>query len=138
MTNKRFDSREQLYSLHLFLKMWWWQYILMATQGWRRRWSDLIENFGALLTICQEIGVICHLTLLKVFSDVMGVKLQRQRVASNPTHVNLLLFRKIPSHPLQLNSVNCRSVCRSPLGKKLTMLWSSSAVKPGMYWQSVV
>ena len=73
-------------ALHLFLKTWWWQYILMATVRWRRLWSCLVENFGALLTICQEIGVICHPTSPKFFGDVMSVKLRRQGVASNPTH----------------------------------------------------
>ena len=122
MTKKRFGPRERLYALQLFLKTWWWQYILMATLGWRRLWSCLIENFGALPTICQEIGVICHPTLLKFLGDVMSVELRRQGVASNPTHVNLLLFRNISSHPLQLTSVNCLSVCRSPLEKKWTMV----------------
>ena len=28
MTKKRFGSRERLCALELFLKMWWWQYIL--------------------------------------------------------------------------------------------------------------
>ena len=138
MTKKRFGSRERLCALQLFLKTWWWQYILMATLGWRRLWSCLIENFGALLTTCQGVGVICHPTLLKFLGDVVSVKLRRQGVASNPTHVNLLLFRSIPSHPLQLTFVNCPSVCRSPLGKRWTISWSSSAVKPGMYWQSLV
>ena len=138
MTKKRFGSRERLYALQLFLKTWWWQYILMATLGWGRLWSCLIQHFGALLTICQEIGAICHPTLLKFLGDVMSVKLRRQGVASNPTHVNLLLFRSIHPASLQLTSVNYLSVRRSPLGKKWTILWSSSAVKPGMYWQSLV
>ena len=68
-------------------------------------------------TICQEIGVICHQTLLKFLGDVMTVKLQRQVVVSNPTHVNLLPSRNVPSHPLQLTSGKCLSVCRSPLEK---------------------
>ena len=138
MTKKGFGSRERLYALQLFLKTWWWQYILMANLGWGILWSCLIENVGALLSICQEIGVICHLTLPKFLGDVINVKLRRQRVASNPTHVILLLSRNVPSHPVHLTSVYCPSVCRSPLGKKWTILWSLSAVKPGMYWQSLV
>ena len=138
MTKKRFCSRERLYALQLFLKTWWWQYNLMATVRWRRLCKCLIEDFGALPTICQVIAVICHPTLLKFLGDVMSVKLRRQGVASNPTHVNLLLSRNIPSHPSQLTSLNCMSVCRSPLGRKWTILWSSFAVKPGMYWQSLV
>ena len=125
-------------ALQLFLKPWWWQYILMATLGWGRLWSCLTETFCALHTICQEIGVICHPTLLKFFHDVMNVKLRRQGVVSDPTNVNLLLLRSIPSPPLKLTFVNCPSVCRSPPKKKWTILWLSSAVKPGMYWQSLV
>ena len=74
--------------------------VVVATLEWKRLWSCLIENFGALLTTCQEVGVIRHPTLLKFLGDVMSVKLRRQGVASNPTHVILLLFRSIPSHPL--------------------------------------
>ena len=48
----KFGSRERLCALPLFLKTCWSQYILMATLGWRRLWSCLIENFGALLTTC--------------------------------------------------------------------------------------
>ena len=117
MTKKRFGSRERLCALQVFLKTWWWQYILMATLRWRRLWSCLIENFGALPTTCQEVGVLCHPTLLKFLGHVMSVKPRRQGVASDPTHVNLLLFRSILSHPLQLTFSNCASVCRSPLEK---------------------
>ena len=124
MTKKRFGSRERLSALQLFSKTWWWQYILMAILGWGRLWSCLIESCDALPTICQEIGVICHPTWLKFLSDVMSVKLPRQGLVSNPTYVNLLLSRKILSHPLQLTSVNCLSVCRRPLDKKWTILWS--------------
>ena len=115
---RKFGSRERLCALQLFLKTWWWQYILMATIGWRRLWSSLIEHFGGLPTTCQEVGVICHPTLPKFLGDVMSVKPRRQGVASNPTHVILLLFRSIPSHPLQLTFVNCPSVCRSSLEKR--------------------
>ena len=138
MTKKRFGSRERLCDLQLYLKTWWWQYILMATLGWRRLWSCLIENLGALLTTCQGVGVICHPTLLKFLGDVMSVKLRRQGVASNATHVILLLFRSIRSHPLQLTFVNSPSVCRNPLEKGWTISWSLSVLKPGMYWQSLV
>ena len=58
-------------------------------------------------------------------------------MASKQTHVNLLLSRNIPSNPLQLTSVNGLSVCRSPLERRWTILWSSSAVKPGMYGPSL-
>ena len=138
MTKEIFGSRERLCALQLLLKMWWWQYILMATLWWRRLWSCLIVNFGALPTTYQEVGVICQPTLLKFLGDVMSVKPRRQGVASKPTHVNLLLFGSIPSDPLQLTFVNCLSVCRSPLQKKWIISWSSSAVKPGTYWQSLV
>ena len=74
---KRFGSRETLCALQLFLKTWCWQYILMATLGWRRLWSCLIENFGALLTTCQEVGVDGHPRLLKFLGDVMSVSARR-------------------------------------------------------------
>ena len=131
MTKKRFGSRERLCALRLFMKTWQSQYIVMATLGWRRLWSCLIEGFGGLPTICQQIGVICHPTLLKFVGDLMSVKLRRQGVASNLTHVNLLLSSNTSSDPLQSTSVNCLSVCTSTLEKKWTILWSSSAVKPG-------
>ena len=118
----RFGSRERMCALQLFLKMWLWQYILMTTLGWRRLWNCLIEKFGALLTICQEIGVIFHPTSLKFLGDVMSVKLGMQGVASKPTHVNLLLSSNIPSHPLQLTSVDCPSVCSSRMEKKMDYL----------------
>ena len=63
MTKKRFGSGERLCALQLFLKSWWWQYILMATLGWRRLWSCLIENFGALRNLSPDIAKIlgrCH------------------------------------------------------------------------------
>ena len=118
MTKKRFGSRERLCALQHFLKTWWWQYILMATLGWRRLWSCLIEKFGDLPTTCQEVGIISHPTLLRFLGDVRSVKPRRQGVASNPTHANLLLFRSILSHPLQLTFLNCPTVCRSPLEKR--------------------
>ena len=118
MTKKKFGSRERLCALQLFLKTWWWQYILMATLGWRRLWSCLIGNFRALLMTCQEVGLICHPTLLKFLGDVMSVKPGREGVASNPTPVKMLLFRSILSLPVQLTFVDCPSVCRSPLEKR--------------------
>ena len=102
------------------------------------RVEKTVENFDVLPTIGQGIGVISQRTLLEFFRDVVSVKLRRQGVATNLTRVNLFLIRNIPSHPLQLTSVKCPIVCRSPLGKKWTILWSSSAVKPGMYWQYLV
>ena len=90
MTKKRLGSRERLRALQLFLETWWWQYIIMVKLGWRRLWSCLIEHFDALPTTCQEVDVICQMTLLKFLGDVMSVKPRRQGVASNPTHVNLL------------------------------------------------
>ena len=33
---RKFRSRERFYALQLFLKTWWWQYILMTTIGSRR------------------------------------------------------------------------------------------------------
>ena len=138
MTKKRFASREKWCALQLLLKTWWWQYILMATLGRRRLLSCLIENFGALPTTCQEVGIICHPTLLKFLGDVMSVQPRRQGVASNATHLNLLLFRSSLSQPLQLTFVNCPSVCRSPLEKRWTISWSLSAVKPCMYSESLV
>ena len=50
-------------------------------------------------------------------------------------------FAPVPQYPLTsltIDFLNCPSVCRSPVEKRWTISWSSSAVKQGMYWQSLV
>ena len=61
-------------------------------------------------------------TLLKFLGNVMSVKPRRQGVASNPTHVNLLLFCSILSHPLQLTFVKLPKCQQSCTAKKVDYL----------------
>ena len=45
--DKKIRFKGKIVPPQLFLKTWWWQYILIATLGWTRLWSCLTENFGA-------------------------------------------------------------------------------------------
>ena len=138
MTKKKFGSRERLCAVQLFLKTWWWQYILMATLGWRRLWSLLMQTFWCLAYDLPRDRCNLSPDFAKILGRCHDCHNTKAGVASNQTHVNLLLSRNIPSHCLQLTSKTCRSVCRSPLERKWPVLSSSSAVKPGMYWQFLV
>ena len=64
MTKKRSGSRERLCALQLFLKTWWWQYILMAVELFDRKfWClayDLPRGRRNLSADIAKILGRCH------------------------------------------------------------------------------
>ena len=75
--------------------------------------------------------------IAKILERCDDCQTTKARRGKQPNTCEVAPVGSIVSPPLQLTSVNCTSVCRSPLEKKWTILWSSSALKPDMYWRSL-
>ena len=75
-----------------------------------------------MLTTCQEVGVICQPTLLKLLGDVMSVKLRKARLGKQPDTCDFAPVAQYPFTSLAIDFCKLPECLQKSTGKKVDYL----------------